>query len=159
MEELRARNAIEKTGLEVCICLYLSVSVCLRVSPLRFSRRWALAQLLKKHLELHVDDLHRWQKYLNFDPEVRAGGRPPGVATRLDRRAAAQAFNDFDSDSAKLLATLDAKAGFAEQVDFLAEKLEQENKAIAQLLKQKAKEQTDGDKAAGDKKAKPKKKV
>ena len=51
--------------------------------------------MLKKHLELHVDDLHRWQKYLSSDPD---------------------AFAYFDADNAKLLASLDVKAGFADQV-------------------------------------------
>ena len=45
------------------------------------------------------------------------------------------------------------------QVDFLAGKLDVENKAIAQLLKQKAKDAADTSKTADKKAAKPKKKV
>jgi len=95
LDELRARAAIEKTGLE----------------------------LLKKHLELHVDDLHRWQKYLTFDPE---------------------SFADFEHDEAKLLASLEAKAAFADQVDFLTGKVHGENTAMAKMLKKPKETVEDG---------------
>ena len=108
LDELRARAAGEKTGLE----------------------------LLKKHLELHVGDLHRWQKYLNFDPD---------------------AFADFDDETAKLLATLDGQATFAEQVDFLTEKLDAENQQISRMLKAKKAEAAET--ATTDKKKSSKKKV
>lgn len=76
--DLRARAAAEKAGLD----------------------------LLSKHLDLHVTDLHRWQKYLKYDEE---------------------AFVQFEDNRDGLLASLGPNSTFAEQVDLLAEKLEAEN--------------------------------
>merc|ERR1712000_245505 len=74
------------------------------------------ADELTKRLDLHVTDLHRWQKYLKYDEE---------------------AFVQFEDNRDGLLASLGPNSTFAEQVDLLAEKLEAENTTLTKLLKQK----------------------
>ena len=90
LEKLRARAAAEQAGLE----------------------------LMKKHLELHVTDLHRWQKYLNYD---------------------ADAFLDFAEDESQLNSKLDSADQFDAQVAILAAALESENTTISKMLKDKQK--------------------
>merc|ERR1712000_743979 len=102
--DLRARAAAEKAGLD----------------------------LLSKHLDLHVTDLHRWQKYLKYDEE---------------------AFVQFEDNRDGLLASLGPNSTFAEQVDLLAEKLEAENTTLTKLLKQKKADDGKGDAGKTGKKA------
>merc|ERR1712000_269987 len=102
--DLRARAAAEKAGLD----------------------------LLSKHLDLHVTDLHRWQKYLKYDEE---------------------AFVQFEDNRDGLLASLGPNSTFAEQVDLLAEKLEAENTTLTKLLKQKKADDGKGDEGKTGKKA------
>jgi len=75
-------------------------------------------EILKKNLEEHVEDLHRWQKYLDIEGEVDFNGqlRP-------------QILLDISKDT------------FDEQLEYLAHKLEKENEELSSYLKQKETEQ------------------
>merc|ERR1712000_713066 len=90
------------------------------------------ADELTKRLDLHVTDLHRWQKYLKYDEE---------------------AFVQFEDNRDGLLASLGPNSTFAEQVDLLAEKLEAENTTLTKLLKQKKADDGKGDAGKTGKKA------
>merc|ERR1712000_170422 len=90
------------------------------------------ADELTKRLDLHVTDLHRWQKYLKYDEE---------------------AFVQFEDNRDGLLASLGPNSTFAEQVDLLAEKLEAENTTLTKLLKQKKADDGKGDEGKTGKKA------
>lgn len=72
--------------------------------------------VLKKNLEQHVEDLRRWQKYLDFDLEAEidfSGEIRPQILTEIRNE-------EFDS-----------------QLDYLAKKLDKENSDLENLLKSK----------------------
>jgi len=72
--------------------------------------------VLKRNLEEHLEDLKRWQKYLDLEKEATV---------------------DFSGEiRPQILADL-AKESFDEQLQYLSKKLEKENVELVQLLKQK----------------------
>jgi len=76
--------------------------------------------VLKKNLEEHVEDLYRWQKFLNLDGESEV---------------------DFSGEVRPQLLLEISKENFDAQLDALAKKLEKENADLANLLKSKEAEQ------------------
>jgi cortexillin 1/2 len=71
--------------------------------------------VLKKNLEQHIDDLHRWQKYLDFDKSVEI---------------------DFTEARVDLLTQI-SQENFDEQLRVLTDKLDKENGELHSLLKAK----------------------
>jgi len=73
---------------------------------------------MKKNLEEHLEDLHRWQKYLDIQGDVDFEGtiRP-------------QILSDINESQ------------FDEQLSFLSKKLGKENDELLKLLKEKEAEQ------------------
>jgi len=71
--------------------------------------------VLKKNLEEHIDDLHRWQKYLDFDKSIEL---------------------DFTETRVELLQQITPQS-FDEQLKVLTERLDKENTELHGLLKQK----------------------
>jgi len=73
-------------------------------------------QVLKKNLEQHVEDLLRWQKYLDLDNQSEidfSGEIRPNIILDISKK-------DYDT-----------------QVEYLAKKLEKENNDLEGFLKQK----------------------
>jgi cortexillin 1/2 len=70
---------------------------------------------LRKHLEIHIDDLHRWQKYLDYDK--------PGEI-------------NFSEIKSEVLSQI-IEENFEQQLNILTKKLEKENSDIQNLLKTK----------------------
>jgi len=75
-------------------------------------------EILKKNLEEHVEDLHRWQKYLDIEADV-----------------------DFTGQVRPQILLDITKESFDEQLEYLAHKLEKENEDLSSYLKQKETEQ------------------
>jgi len=74
-------------------------------------------ETLKKNLEEHVDDLHRWQKYLDMTESEVSGDIRPQILSEI------------------------SKDNFDEQLEILTQKLANENKEMNTYLKQKEAEQ------------------
>jgi len=76
-------------------------------------------QLVKRNLDLHLDDLHTWQKYLDYEDK---------------------ATFDFERDIRPgLTAELEDKE-FVQQLELLSSKLDQENELMIRIFKQKKSE-------------------
>jgi len=90
-------------------------------------------EILKKNLEEHIEDLFRWQKYLDLDTQSEV---------------------DFTGEIRPQILLDISKENFDEQVQYLAKKLEKENTNILDMLKIK---EADA-KALKDKKKKDKQK-
>jgi len=76
-------------------------------------------QLVKRNLDLHLDDLHSWQKYLDYEDK---------------------ATFDFDRDVRPSLSSeLDEKE-FVQQLELLSSKLDLENELMVKIFKQKKSE-------------------
>lgn len=76
--------------------------------------------VLKKNLEEHVEDLHRWQNFLNLEGEAEV---------------------DFTGEVRPQLLLEITKENFDSQLDALAKRLEKENNELSDLLKVKEAEQ------------------
>jgi len=72
--------------------------------------------VLKRNLDQHLDDLHRWQKYLEYDKKATL---------------------DFEVEVKGPLQDDLEKKSFKEQLDILSSKLDEENEAMLKILKQK----------------------
>ena len=72
--------------------------------------------VLKRNLEEHVEDLYRWQKFLNLENEATV---------------------DFSGEIRPQIIADINKSNFNDQLKYLAKKLENENESLVQLLKQK----------------------
>lgn len=72
--------------------------------------------VLKRNLEEHLEDLKRWQKYLDLDKEATV---------------------DFTGEIRPQILADITKESFDEQLQYLSKKLEKENVELVQLLKQK----------------------
>jgi len=72
--------------------------------------------VLKRNLEEHLEDLKRWQKYLDLEKEANV---------------------DFAGEIRPQIISDIAKESFDEQLQYLSKKLEKENVELLQLLKQK----------------------
>src|SRR5690348_5820556 len=71
--------------------------------------------VLRKNLEEHVEDLHRWKKFLDLDRQM----------VDLSGELRPQLMGEF------------AEKSFQEQLDYMTIKLEAENGELLKLLKQK----------------------
>jgi cortexillin 1/2 len=78
--------------------------------------------VLKKNLEEHVEDLHRWQRYLDFEPTAEV---------------------DFNGEIRPHIMSDIAQSDFDEQLTYLAKKLEKENEELLGYLKIKEREKTE----------------
>jgi len=92
--------------------------------------------VLKKNLEEHLEDLKRWQKYLDLDKEATV---------------------DFSGEIRPQILSDISKESFDEQLQYLSKKLEKENIDLVQLLRQKETE-AKAKKAQEDKKRERQKK-
>jgi len=90
--------------------------------------------VLKKNLEEHVEDLHRWEKYLDVDNAGEV---------------------DFSGEVRPKLMLDISKTSFDDQLNTLANKLEKENDELQKLLKIKEEDQREKARKAAEKKAAP----
>jgi len=90
--------------------------------------------VMKKNLEEHIEDLHRWEKYLDIQGDV-----------------------DFEGTVRPSLLLEINESQFDEQLNYLSKKLSKENEELLKMLKEKEAEQK-AKKAQQDKKKKPAKK-
>lgn len=77
-------------------------------------------EVLKKNLEEHIEDLHRWQKYLDIDITGEV---------------------DFVGDIRPAIMNDISKSNFDEQLAYISSKLQKENEELVNLLKSKEAEQ------------------
>jgi len=77
-------------------------------------------EVLRKNLEEHLEDLHRWQRYLDIDITGEV---------------------DFTGELRPAILNEISKSNFDEQLSFLASKLQKENEELVNLLKTKEAEQ------------------
>jgi len=72
--------------------------------------------VLKKNLHEHLEDLYRWQKYLDFDKTAEL---------------------DFSGEIRPQILTDISKSNFEEQLKYLSDKLDKENTQLSSFLKSK----------------------
>jgi len=72
--------------------------------------------VLKKNLHEHLEDLYRWQKYLDFDKSAEL---------------------DFSGEIRPQILTDISKSNFEEQLKYLSDKLDKENTQLSSFLKSK----------------------
>jgi len=73
-------------------------------------------EILKKNLEEHIEDLHRWQKYLDYDKQSEI---------------------DFSGEIRPQILAEISKQNYDDQLQYLAKKLDVENSDLLKFLKQK----------------------
>lgn len=90
---------------------------------------------LKKHLEYHIEDLHRWQKYLDYDKQSEV---------------------DFSGEIRPQILQDIRRESYEEQLRYISNKLDKENQELTNYLK--AKEEEAQAKKAQEKKKKDRQK-